>query len=867
MKIAIVFISTFLLFSCATTQKLNENKPATNTIAKEEKEVSEQPIYRASEKILTDLIHTKLEVRFDWEKAHLLGKATLTAKPYFFATDSLILDAKGMEIHTVMMNEYPLNYSYTDGAFLRIALDTVYTLRDTFKVEITYTAKPNDRKEGGSAAITSDKGLYFINPLGADSTKMPQIWTQGETEASSVWFPTIDAPNQKMTQEILMTVQNKYITLSNGKLIKQIDHADGTRTDHWKQDLPHVPYLAMMAVGEFKKVEDNFTKEDGSSIAVDYYVEPEWESSARAIFGTTPEMIGFFSDLLGVEYPWDKYAQIIVRDYVSGAMENTGAVIFGDYAYKTERELLDANDQSTIAHELFHHWFGDLVTCESWANLPLNESFANYAQYLWDEYKYGEQEADYNALIEKQGYYASAQSRGHHNLIWLDYPEKEAMFDGHSYNKGGRILHMLRNYLGDEAFFASAKLYLEQNQFQPAEIHHLRLAFEKVSGEDLNWFFNQWFFASNHPTIKVEQEVKNNALILTVKQLQDLEKVPLYRLPTKIAVYTSNGKEEINVEINKSEQIIRHQLKGSLLNVIFDADRVLLGEIIHQQPEEQYIHQFYNAPKYADKLEAISKASKLKTLQSSQLILDAMQDAFWAIRLEALNKANFVSQQKREDLHERVKVMAASDPNSKVRARAITFLASDFEKEDKTKAVIVQALQNDLSYKVLGNALLALGKIDKETTLQLADSLQQDQSSSLVANIGYVYFKYGDTSHLPFMLHSLKQNRVKSYDAISMLGSFTNLLVQQEAKIIEKYLPSLEQLSGSGSAYIKMMLPINLRGMETQLIRKIDKLNREYDKEMEAKNVAIADQIKRKKNALEITSKKVNSLNHKLKQF
>ena len=169
--------------------------------------------------------------------------------------------------------------------------------------------------------------------------------------------------------------------------------------------MPHAPYLFMMAVGEFKVVKDFYTRNDGSKMEVNYYVEAEFEKDAKAIFGETPAMIKFFSQKLGIEYPWDKYNQIVVRNYVSGAMENTGAVIFGDYVYKNERQLLDNNDQSTIAHELFHHWFGDLVTCESWANLPLNESFANYSQYLWDEHRYGIDEADYQGSNEAENYF------------------------------------------------------------------------------------------------------------------------------------------------------------------------------------------------------------------------------------------------------------------------------------------------------------------------------------------------------------------------------------------------------------------------------------------------------------------------------
>ena len=256
-------------------------------------------IYNPSRTLAADLIHTRLEVSFDWEKSRLNGKATITAKQHFYASDSLILDAKGMDILAVEMNAKKLSYSYNYSLHLRIQLDRKYNRDENFVVSIQYVAKPDERELGGSAAITSDKGLYFINPKGEDKTKMPQIWTQGETEANSVWFPTLDAPNAKSTEEIIMTVQDKYMTLANGKLISSKKNADGTRTDHLKQDLPHAPYLFMMAVGEFKTVKDTYTRKDGSKMEVNYIVEPEFEKDAKAIFGETPEMIRFFSEKLG----------------------------------------------------------------------------------------------------------------------------------------------------------------------------------------------------------------------------------------------------------------------------------------------------------------------------------------------------------------------------------------------------------------------------------------------------------------------------------------------------------------------------------------------------------------------------------------
>jgi aminopeptidase N len=212
-----------------------------------------------------------------------------------------------------------------------------------------------------------------------------ELWTDGETERTSGWCPVIDKPNQKTTEEISMTVPDRWVTLSNGLLIAQKKNANGTRTDHWKMDLPHAPYLFFMGAGDFSIVKDSFKGKE-----VNYYVEPEYASVARRIFGLTPSMIGFFERITGVPFPWPKYDQIALREFTSTAMENTTATAHADGAQQDARELVEGNRwESNIAHELFHQWCGDYVTCESWSNLTLNESFANYSQYLWKEHAYG----------------------------------------------------------------------------------------------------------------------------------------------------------------------------------------------------------------------------------------------------------------------------------------------------------------------------------------------------------------------------------------------------------------------------------------------------------------------------------------------
>jgi aminopeptidase N len=831
-----------------TTATENQSEPIISEVRDDE---PRRTMYRETEAIHTDLIHTKLEVSFDWNTSRLKGLEILTAKPHFYPSDSLILDAKGMDILKVKMEGKELVYTY-DSSFLKIKLGKTYTRNEKYTLTISYVAKPNERTTSGSAAISSDKGLYFINPKGEDKTKMPQIWTQGETEASSVWFPTIDAPNVKTTQEILMTVEDKYVTLSNGKLISSKKNADGTRTDHWKQDLPHAPYLFMMAVGEFKVVKDSYTRLDGSKMEVNYYVEPEWEPYAKSIFGETPAMIKHFSELLGIEYPWDKYHQIVAREYVSGAMENTGAVVFGDFVYKNNRELLDGNDQSTIAHELFHHWFGDLVTCESWSNLPLNESFANYSQYLWDEFRFGLDEADYQADVEAEGYYQSAQGEGYHDLIWFAFEEKEQMFDAHSYNKGGRILHMLRNYLGDEAFFKGINVYLTTNKFKPVEIHQLRLAFEEVSGKDLNWFFNQWFLAAGHPVLDVAQKVDALAgkVKLTIKQNQNLEVSPLYRLPVDVAVFDSEGKHTHKVMIDKFVNEFEFPFTGELKCVIFDDQQMLLAKVREEKPVDQYIYQYYNGKRYKARRSGISMATKSKDLSVQQLILDALKDPFWHIRLIAIEKAAKLSQENKEKGLKLIRDLAKDDPNSQVRSVALSYLASNGESE-MVKEICMDRIVKDQSYLVVSSALKQLSKIDVELAMQKAEGLESERSSKILLGVAQLYGSYAKKEKLAFFEQVLKSHILQGFDQLGVMNSFTYFVARLVPDDIDKAYDLYFYLSEKGDFYTQMFLPQNVDYLLNMFDQKLTELNTRIVEDENNKNAADADQARKEQKVYE----------------
>jgi aminopeptidase N len=744
LKSILISITALSIVSCSVINKKDKATVNATTPAIPEKEVAKKQepswlpkgkIYNPSRTIKNDLIHSRLEVSFDWRKQYLNGVATLTLKPYFYPQNTLELDARGFDLKSIKLKSTGNDLKYTyENDIITIQLDKTYTNKEEFQVQIEYTAKPNELKEGGSNAITSDKGLYFINPLGEDSTKPRQIWTQGETQANSAWFPTIDSPNEKHTQEIFITIENNFKTLSNGSLIYSKMNANGTHTDYWKQTLPHSTYLTMMAIGEYAIVKDKW-----GDMEVNYYVEPKYEPYAKKIFGNTPQMLTFFSEKMGYKYPWDKYSQVVVRDYVSGAMENTSASIFMEALQVDDRELIDDNWDGIIAHELFHHWFGDLVTAESWANLPLNESFADYSEYLWNEFKYGREEADREANGALNQYLSEARMK-REPMIRYYYNNKEDMFDSHSYAKGGRILHMLRKYVGDDAFFKSLSVYLNKNAFKAAEIHHLRLAFEEVTGEDLNWFFNQWFMTLGHPEIEVQTSFADNALTLKVWQKQDTLYMPVYKLPLQIEIWTDGKKRLEDIIITKTYQEFTFNTSQPEM-VIFDAENQLLGVIKHKKKEDELIKQYMYSDKYMYRISALEKLTyDLKNEKLKAVCLKALNDSHWKIRETAVAAFKDYSGEDKATIADKLAEMALKDKRSYVRATAIEVLATF--KDNKYTSVYKTALK-DSSYTVNAAALESYLGSDATDKMDVIKEYEKLDNDNIIYSISSYYAENG----------------------------------------------------------------------------------------------------------------------------
>ena len=729
--------------------------------------------YRGFAEKKHDLIHTKLVAGFDYTKSQLNGEVWLQLSPHFYASNVLVLDAKAMAIHQIAIekNNQRKNLSYTyDSLQLTITLDKTYTKNENYTVYIKYTARPNEYKANGSAAITDAKGLYFINPLGADKNKPTQIWTQGETEGTSVWIPIIDKTNQKTTQEFHLTVPSKYVSLSNGLLVKQVDNKNGTRLDVWKMDQPHSPYLFFIGVGDYAIVKDSYRGKE-----VNYYIEKEYEQVARKIYGNTPAMMAFYEKILGVNFPWVKYAQISGRDYVSGAMENTTATLHSDAVQQDARELVDENAwESTIAHELFHQWFGDLVTAESWSNLTVNESFADFSQTLWAEYSKGKDEGAYENYKGLRGY-LSSPTDAEKDLVRFYYKDREDMFDLVSYQKGGRILNMLRHYVGEEAFFASLNKYLTDNQFKNGSAIKLKLAFEAVTGKDLNWFFNQWYFGSGHPYVRITQnyDAAKKQVMIKVQQTQVQEKV--FALPIGVDVYVQGKRNHYDIWSKNKVDSFYFDAAVAPDNVNVDNDKVLLWAKDESKPIEQYAYQMKHARNFLDRLEAVKEASEnLNNAIAQQILTTAMQDSFYVIRAAAMTAYNPKSLDAATEAA--IFQIASKDANKSNRETAIDIIGS-LEKEAYKQYFIDWT--KDSSYSVSGAALEALELLDSSMAKEIAYKESKNSTKKrLNTAVTNIITKYGDENVFDFVAAKYEALNIQSSEKFYMTTSFAQLLIK-----------------------------------------------------------------------------------------
>ncbi len=483
-----------------------------------------------------DILHVKVEVRLDVEAKKVRGTVTHTVAPLNDGTRFVSFDAVDMTIHGVIVGKREAPFDY-DGTRLTVDLGNRRRRGQELQVSISYEAAPRI-------------GMYFIGPDEAYPDKPRQVWTQCQDEDTRYWLPCFDHPSDKFTSDVAVTVPGGWFALSNGRLLQEKANRDGTRTYHWHQDRPHPAYLLTIAAGEFVRVEGSAER-----VPIDYYVEQKDVEAARRTFGNTPAMMALFEKLTGMPYPWAKYSQVVVRDFVFGGMENTSATTMTENILLDAKASQDFDSDDLVSHELAHQWFGDLLTCRDWSHGWLNEGFATYFEMLWNEHHHGI-DGYRQCVIENTRLYLDERYR--RPVVTNVYRDPIDIFDRHLYEKGSLVLHMLRAELGDEAFFRSIQRYVREHADQNVITQDLVDAIADETGRNLEWFFDQWVYKPGHPKLKVTWSWDDTTGLasVSVKQTQDLsDGTPVFRFSTTVDFRKGREKpQSFRVEVTRAEE-------------------------------------------------------------------------------------------------------------------------------------------------------------------------------------------------------------------------------------------------------------------------------------------------------------------------
>lgn len=639
-----------------------------------------------------DVEHYRLTVELDPSARAVAGTATISVRALAAPVTELAFDAVELELAAVTVDGADARWS-ADGRRVRVALATPLAAGAAATVAIRYRAQPR-------------RGLYFTAPDAGYPDKPAMAWTQGQDEDSRHWFPCVDSPHDKATSEVIATVPARWTALSNGVCVADTVRGE-RRTVHWRLDVPHACYLVTLVAGELTTIEDRWR-----DLPVTYHCAPGREAAARRTLARTPQMLELFSRQFGVDYPYPRYAQVFAADFIFGGMENTSATTLTDSVLIDERAALDYDIDALVAHELAHQWFGDLVTCRDWGEGWLNEGFATYAEYLWREHYEGRDAADLELDDWAQMYFGEDGGRYRRTIATKLYDEPIDIFDHHLYEKGGRVLHMLRRELGDDGFFATLRHYLGKHRHGSVETRDLARAVEDATGRVLDWFFSQWVLdGAGHPELKVGLSWDPAAKLVEVRvaQTQKIEgATPRFRLPVVVAITVDGDTRDHALMVEELEQTFFLPAAGEPSRCVFDPGRGLLAAISIEQSLSWWADQARHAPLAIDRAYACrALGDRGGPLAISTLTKVLTDDRFWAVRGAAAAALGRLRTDAARDVLVRA-IIVEAHPRAR---RAIVRALGEFRHDGKVGAVLADLVERgDPSYFVEAEACLALGR-------------------------------------------------------------------------------------------------------------------------------------------------------------
>ncbi|SKB15032.1 Peptidase M1 membrane alanine aminopeptidase [Planktothrix sp. PCC 11201] len=765
--------------------------------------------------------HIFLDLVLDIPNQSFQGTCTIHLNPIKNGIETLTLDAVNLEIKDIKIEQNQQEFDY-DGEQLQIYLQQPTTVNQLIKIVINYSV------------TNPQRGLYFISPNKDYPDKPIQVWTQGEDEDSRFWFPCFDYPGQLATSEIRVQVPKQYLAISNGELINT-ETKGKTKIYHWSQKQVHPTYLMTLAVGDFAEIKDEW-----NGIPVLYYVEKNRQEDALRSMGKTPKMIGFFSEYFGYSYPYPKYAQVCVDDFIFGGMENTSTTLLTDRCLLDERATLDnRNTESLVAHELAHQWFGDLVVIKHWSHAWIKEGMATYTEVLWTEQEYGKDDAAYYRLNQARNYFSEDSSRYRRPIVTHIYREAIELYDRHLYEKGACVYHLIRTELGDELFKKAIQTFVQDNAHQTVETVDLLRALEKSTGANLLPLFDQYVFRGGHPDYKVSYSWDNHNKLakITIKQNQATDsdklsetnlfdlKIPIgfgYK-PEKKSPDTEVKLKTFTVQVHEKEQTFYFPLEEKPAFISFDVNNNILKTVTLDYAVAELKAQLHHDPDPISRIYAAKALAKKGGLEAVKALSNALKnDGFWGVRVEVAKQLVRV---KLDQVFPGL-VEGLNDSDARVRRAVIHSLAK--LKTTESYQVLKPLLEKgDPSYLVEASTAAALGEIaathleDKhlvEQTVKLLKSILKEREgwnevvrSGAISGLSKLKTSEDALNLIlkytaPGIPQALRLTSIRALGSISTGQTPTN---------IERIVQRLEELSNEAFFLTQVAVVASLEQMET----------------------------------------------------
>ncbi|MGZ8919981.1 MAG: M1 family aminopeptidase, partial [Limisphaerales bacterium] len=705
-----------------------------------------------------DILHIAIDVTPNFKERSISAITRLKFKPLHSAVTEVKLNAQDLRIREVTSSGAKIGAQHSSDTELIVSFSDALPMDSEQELTVVYTAFPQ-------------KGLYFRTTEMGYRAEDEHLFTQGEAIEARHWFPCFDAPNEKSSTEIICRVPPEMTVLSNGKLVSEV-MSGGLKAVHWAQSKPHVSYLISLVVGHFKKVEDQY-----KDIHLAFYTPTSQIDYAQNSFSETKEMMSFFEEEIGYAYPWEKYYQVCVQDFMWGGMENTSISTLTDRTlFPKETENLRSS-QGLVAHELAHQWFGDLVTCKDWSQIWLNEGFATYYAHLYNGHKDGKDEFLYGMYNSASGFINRTVAEDSRPVVFRRYDQPTDLFNYLVYPKGAWVLHMLRSELGADLFRKCVKTFLERHEFGTVVTHDLIAVVEELSGRSFDRFFDQWIFHPHHPELQVKYswDPAQKLAKVGIAQVQQLTNdVALFLFPLKLRFKGKFGTVDRIVHTTDKQTDLFVPLDSAPETFRVDPDYTLLAKVSVDLPRPLLVAQVKDESDVIGRIHALSQLSKARDKETVDLITERLRkDPFYGVRAEAAEALRRIH----NDAALHALLESAEQTDARVRHKVATEMSSFFD--EKAAAFARKTLASEKNPDIQHQMARALGAYPGDAQRDhLMSALKSNSYEEIVADGAITGLRLrSDPSTLDAMIAEIQnpENRFNSRGLTNALYTIATL--------------------------------------------------------------------------------------------